>query len=752
MSSRGYLSWLLAACCVAVVVLVGNSPLVLGRAAPIWDADAYYGPMFSLVSDYAKSGSLLLWNPLVNGGSPDFADPQVGASSPVLLTFGLVSQNPFHGFIAYWLVFWVAGGVGMLLLCRHLKCPVWGAAIVALGFVACGVYTGHAEHTTILYSFSFVPWITLCFDSALAKRSYSRMACSGGLWGLSGLGGYPALVILDVLFLAFWAAGRFAFSGDEGPCWTAVATKPRLQFNAVSLLLFGVIGALVLSPCYIGFMKYTVGYTTRTGGVSPEYAEIGPFPPQAIGTFASPILYLLNLPPYRIWPETDVSLGNFYVGVLVMCLAAAGLSSGRKWRMWLFMVVLFFLACAVGKHLPLRGWVYSVVVPTRYFRFPSLFAAYAGFLLCILAAYGARDLQKTLWPGSEEPRVRYVLSSAGLAIVAGVCFVWILKSAGLKTVNVAHATRVFLLLWVGAAVWFALWWQRDLSRRLFLAGLMLIALYDSVTALKFSMPTMYSSASISWWHIMASKHVRSLDMIHGLDRTLYPPDELGRYQQNRNIPLRIPTFANITGMLNAYSAAYITDPLLTQIAVGEDRIWFSDQPVWLAPTEKEFSKYLNTSHRLGVPPLVLHTPREMTAKSAFADFVSTATLGGLEIPNASAMSRAKVELLDYRPNQLRLRYNSPSSGWLLVTDRWAPDWNATVNGKSVEITGANFLFRAVPVGAGENTIAFDYRPRGYPAMVAVSWGVISILLFGELVRFALCGRRGSALKSGIHNS
>jgi hypothetical protein len=135
--------WFIAACVLAAVLLIGNSDLVIGKATPIWDADAYYAPMFSLVADYAKAGQLILWNPWMNGGSPDFADPQVGATSPLLLAFGILSRDPLHGFVAYWLTIWAFGGIGMLLLCRHLKCPVWGALIASLGFIACGFYTGH---------------------------------------------------------------------------------------------------------------------------------------------------------------------------------------------------------------------------------------------------------------------------------------------------------------------------------------------------------------------------------------------------------------------------------------------------------------------------------------------------------------------------------------------------------------------------------------------------------------------------------
>ena len=123
-TSRG--AWILAGTILAATVLLGNFELLSGRTAPTWDAVDYFAPLFSLIADHAKAGRLMLWNPWVNAGSPDFSDPQVGASSPLLLLFALIVPNPFFGFLAYWMALWIAGGLGMMLLCRHLKAPRLG--------------------------------------------------------------------------------------------------------------------------------------------------------------------------------------------------------------------------------------------------------------------------------------------------------------------------------------------------------------------------------------------------------------------------------------------------------------------------------------------------------------------------------------------------------------------------------------------------------------------------------------------------
>jgi hypothetical protein len=724
--ASGRVVWLLCAAILVVVILAGNSDLLLGKASPIWDAGGFYGPLFALVGDYARAGHLLTWNPWMNGGSPDFADPQVGTASPMLLAFGILFSNFSHGFTAYWLTVWIMGAFGMLLLTRHLGAPAWAGLVVTLGFVASGFYTSHGEHTTILYSFSLLPWILWRFDVALNRRSFWEMAVAGMLWGLSALGGYPALVILTPLFLGLWALGwwwldRTGAEGSDG-------RLKRLLFVGIGLGIFCIVGVAVMSPCYIGFLLYTKGYTTRTGGISREYALSLPLPPQAIGTLASPFLYLLNGPPYSIWPETDIAASSIYSGALVIVAAVIALLRPRKWQVWIGAIVLFFLACSVGKHLPIRGWLYDFVLPTRYFRFPSFFSAYSILGLCLLAVYGLLDIDSAQGVAENKDRGKFILISALVAVAAFLAYRSILHTAHLGTNAFPHPFRVFTLIWLSILVVLFLWWTKDITKRLLISSLMLIAIYDGMTALQISKPTLYSGAANPWWDVMVSKHVTSLDLTaNGLRRDLLPPDELGHYQHDRNVVLRIPTLGNYTGMVNPFFDYYVNDPVLGQLATGQKRIWFSARPIWLPPSEAVFAEYLTASHTLGIPPLVLHRPESMSGPKNVND-PRNWSQGALP---ASAID---VQVERYSPNELSFRVNAPEDGWILVTDRWAPYWYPKVNGREVPNTGANFIFRAVPVNRGENLVSFLYQPKGYLGLVLLSWGTIGFIAIGGAVR------------------
>ena len=125
--------WLLTGLLLTTLFLILNRELVSGARVQIWDACQFYTPAFSLVADHARSGRLLLWDPWLAGGTPDFADPQVGAASPIAIIAGAIGGGNSTAFRIYWLFIWVLGPLGLLLLARHLGAPRVGCFLGGAG-------------------------------------------------------------------------------------------------------------------------------------------------------------------------------------------------------------------------------------------------------------------------------------------------------------------------------------------------------------------------------------------------------------------------------------------------------------------------------------------------------------------------------------------------------------------------------------------------------------------------------------------
>lgn len=85
------------------------------------------------------------------------------------------------------------------------------------------------------------------------------------------------------------------------------------------------------------------------------------------------------------------------------------------------------------------------------------------------------------------------------------------------------------------------------------------------------------------------------------------------------------------------------------------------------------------------------------------------------------------------------------NAYLIVTDAFYPNWEATVNGESVEIMRANIMFRAIPLTIGDHEIKMTYRIGYLPALIALSWGIVPLgLIVSVVIRWRSVFYRGRA--------
>ncbi len=723
---RSAVKWRLAMFAVAALLLLGNFRLILGQAAPHLDAADFFGPAFSLVADHVKHGRLLMWDPWVAGGSPDLAEPELGTTSPLMLLIGLLSPNPQAGFAAYWLTLWAIGALGMLFLARHLGSPLWGALVVTLGYTASGFYTGHAEHTSSICSIAYLPWILWRFDLAILNKNYWFAIQAGILFGLSTLGGYPQLTILTPGFLVMWAAGR-VFFGDE----PAIDKRQRWMALLRASAFLGIIvavGLVICSPAYTAIFKDTPGYSDRVGPRARDEAiSSNLLPAGALTTFASPFIALLNVSPHRIWANTDISMTSVYMGAGAFLLACLGWQWRIAWRNWLLVMAIFFTCCAMGSQLPLRGWLYDFVPPTRYFRNPALFREYVILTLSILGALAAHDLSIA----RSTLRRRFLPVAGLLAAVAGIAFYAMVRLRPETKGHLLWPLSHLAFVWIGVLVAGYFFGRGQDAFKAAVRVMMVLAVIDFLGTLAVSRPSMYTEATLNWWHAMNTEHIRNLDLTpQGLARSKNAPPEVADfYPNNRNVPLRVATLDSYVTLANRFHQQLVNGPAVRSMALGKDRIWFSANPIWVKPTDAEFALFVQTFRSSGAPILLLHSLEQMNHFAQRQTGISSP-----QIAIQPVCDRAEVTNLSYRPDSISFHYQAAAAGWIMITDRWAPGWHATVNGREAPVLGADFLFRAVPVAPGGNDIRLQYQPSGFLPLLGVSWGTLLAFAAAEIRR------------------
>ena len=435
-----------------VVIFFGvNWQVLTGRVSAHWDGSGYFSPYYTYLAELTRSGHFLLWNPLSTGGSPDFAEPDVGVFSPVTLLLGLIIGPGPVAFQLYWLCLWLFGGLGMYVLARAVAAPPWGALLTSLAFVFSGFYLGAAEQISVIYTFSFVPWLLWRVRAAMTTGRLWPACQAGALWGLSALAGTPAVVIPGALFTGVialaWLAAR------PGTSWTR-----RWRHYVFTMALVAVVGVLVLAPSYLSFRHEVAGYSHRTQPLARAVVLGDGLGFNWLATLASPMVALVT---YHLpgWSSFDLSLLPIYFGSVLSVLALYTLWVRRRepWILGVAASGLLALGIAMGSTLPLREWLYDWVPFTRFFRHAPLFRGFFLVAVAVLAAHGTGLLEEGLRRNENQLTGDLRL----LSIIAGVCALlapaataWALSSApdAIDQPFVPEASLHVAIAWPGLVI------------------------------------------------------------------------------------------------------------------------------------------------------------------------------------------------------------------------------------------------------------------------------------------------------------
>ena len=89
--------------------------------------------------------------------------------------------------------------------------------------------------------------------------------------------------------------------------------------------------------------------------------------------------------------------------------------------------------------------------------------------------------------------------------------------------------------------------------------------------------------------------------------------------------------------------------------------------------------------------------------------------------------------MGYAQDEIILRTDFACHGILVLSERTAPGWQASLDGEPVDVLQANYLLRAVAVPAGQHTVHLRYRPPSYLWGLAIS--LSALVLFCALLGF-----------------
>ena len=98
------------------------------------------------------------------------------------------------------------------------------------------------------------------------------------------------------------------------------------------------------------------------------------------------------------------------------------------------------------------------------------------------------------------------------------------------------------------------------------------------------------------------------------------------------------------------------------------------------------------------------------------------------------IARESVSISVSEPREVQIKARVPAPGYLVLTDTFYPGWRAYVDGIDTPIYQANYLFRAVPLNAGDHEVRFVYRPKSFAVGAALSLTFLLAVVAAGVVR------------------
>jgi hypothetical protein len=516
--------------------------------------------------------------------------------------------------------------------------------------------------------------------------------------------------------------------------------NPTSRRAILFLIVFLLVGIAVLAPTYVAFFYEGAGVSTRVSALSRELATANSLHPGALSTFASPYLLMLKARDHldvggQLWAYTDVAMSSIYAGAIIPTLGLLALLRRPKdrWRWWVVGLGALSLACALGQTLPFRGWLYDWFYPMKFFKHPAIFRDYYIFSASVLALLCTRDLAAAL----KNPKDRIWILFPVVAILLSFFAILILWSFRVRAADLGmvmapgyiHAA----IVWTGVCVVAIAGWLLPFRHKLWSVPvlLLIIAGSDALLTSEISRRTILKTSveAVERWKRLDKNHSAEIDLTsRGLLREKVACDPPCFFPTNDQLITKVPVLDSYTQLINDFHFRMMNHTILTNMAIGTGRVWFSNEVEEVPATETSFDAFVRRTEDLGAAPLVIHSRSELLRGLDGKNSRTANDHQAVALNHLPAAERIAVKVLKYSPDELAFEVECPTDGWLLVTDRWARSWRAEVNGKPVTVYPGDFIFRAVQVSAGKNNVRFAYHPVSIPWLLVLSWGTMVVVV------------------------
>ena len=650
-------------------------PLVNGSASLNWDASDLWLPWKHFIVEELYNGQLPLWNPYHVNGFPQHGDSMTWY--PVSWLFGFINgrynlsalnqEYLFHIFIAALGFYRFSGN---FLRSRKLR------FLLGLSYMFSGFMIGNAQHVSWIISAAWFPWVFHYLVAVLKQENRQALFKLALCSFLFFSGGYLALFFVALYILVFTVLVHFYRLADRSRIrkitWQLLAAFGITFLLCLPLLL----SAWEIFPLFNRFTPEAArgGINIHTGS-TPLNGVLSIFLPLASG----------------IYNVKEISFGSFsaYLGLVpVLLLIIYGRSLFRL-RKTAFSagIALFFLLCSLGDLLPLRDLLAKLPL-LDLFRYPTLFRLF--FIFFLLLAAGLVLDHKLAEEKDFSRKEKWLFSLSLLLLSAGIFI-----GFGNK------------FDFTGLAYYF-----RHLGD---LRPLETLQLYNRVFLnLALVIPVLLTILLVSgrkWQQLLL--FTWGLEIlavgISSAPHTVYHPVNVA--------------FAN--GSLDYQPQNY--PPLHHRHKEQEVRSWndyldfaWQGKTIYLKQWSKHWYnplKIKNTAEKRYLPPVPDSIPNKLPA-------VSLIRFSG----KSFSFRPVSCEIKSSQHFRFHLDQKDTAYSYLLVKQRFVPEWQAFSNGNKTPVLSSREGFVLVPLKEAGEKIDLRYDASSYRLAFIVSCTVLLFLL------------------------
>ena len=664
--------------------------------------------------------------------------------------------------LAYLHLVWA--GLGMLRLVHGIGGKALAQTIAGLAFSLSGFFVARAGFFSILWAAAWMPWIVLYAskiaspvqqDEAVEKNKIfpiPLILCTTAML----LAGHAQMSWYIALYAAVWVfAGAMAHYGWK----EAFFSLTRLGVS------FG-LGALISAVQLLPTAEYLM-LSQRTSAVDYETAMAYSFWPWRFITFLAPNFFG-NPGQGNYWGYASFHEDAVYVGLLPFLLAmftfVAMLSKEKRGRLgaltplvrFLWSVIGIGLILGLGRFTPIFPFLFEHVPTFDMFHGPVRIMVWVVFSLAILAAVACEKL----WRRPVERGLYWtrLATAGGVAVTTGAFLGWYF----LREVNVTFIqATAFAGLWgVGAGVLTLLVPLAETDKRRRKLWMVAVAAWVSIDLLV-----------AGWWinpdvdlQFYAPREEQSeLAQLASGGRVYQSLSDNYRLKFKRFVRLKnyrpvepVSTMREIglpnINLLDGVSFANNFDPFSPQRYAewmeAIDGLAEDELSGWLVLMNVSVLEEVNPKEPTGVTYVTV-SPRERFELAACVESVQTGKAVWLMVKEMAGNGRdycavieadvgierfdkneyVEIDLIEESPGRVKLAVESEHGGWLVMRDSWYPGWQASVDNVLVDIYQADYLFRSIPIPAGEHLVEFKYRPISFTIGIIFSMIGVAAIIF-----------------------